>query len=111
MKLVIGGAFQGQLAFARTLAEEAHIFSDVQEYIKTGLQDGKAREEIEAGLFEKIKADPSLVMTGNEIGYGIVPMDAFEREYREAVGRIMCKIAARAEEVYRVAAGIPMKIK
>lgn len=111
MKLVIGGAFQGQLAFARTLGEEAYILSDVQEYIRKGLLKGSSRDEIEAELFEKIEAEPLLILTANEIGYGIVPMDPFEREYREAVGRIMCKIAARASEVYRVAAGIPMKIK
>lgn len=54
--------------------------------------------------------DIEVVLT-NEIGYGIVPVDAFEREYRETVGRQCCKIAKRAVRVKRVVAGIAIDIK
>ena len=51
------------------------------------------------------------VIISNEIGYGIVPMDKFERRYRELTGRICCEIAKEAEQVYRVVCGIGTVIK
>ena len=36
-----------------------------------------------------ISEERDLVIVCDEIGCGLVPVDAFEREYREAVGRIM----------------------
>ena len=40
-----------------------------------------------------------------EVGYGLVPVDAFERQYREAVGRICTNLAACADRVDRYSAG------
>ena len=54
--------------------------------------------------------DIEVILT-DEIGCGIVPIDAFEREYREAVGRQCCRLAQRAVRVCRVAAGIASYIK
>lgn len=51
------------------------------------------------------------VIISNEIGYGIVPMDKFERRYRELTGRICCDIAKEAEQVHRVICGIGTVIK
>ncbi|KIR01579.1 hypothetical protein P261_00393 [Lachnospiraceae bacterium TWA4] len=51
------------------------------------------------------------MLVSNELGYGIVPMDAFDRKYRETTGRICCMIAEQADEVYRVVCGLPQKIK
>ena len=53
----------------------------------------------------------SFSIVSTELGYGIVPIDAFDRLYREKVGRILCKAVEQAEEVYRVVAGIPVCIK
>lgn len=50
-------------------------------------------------------------MTADEIGCGIVPMEAFERGYRETDGRICQRIAAYSEEVHRVICGLGMRIK
>ena len=47
----------------------------------------------------------------DEIGYGIVPTDAFYREYRETHGRVCTQIAAEAKEVHRVICGIGTVIK
>ena len=51
------------------------------------------------------------VMTADEIGCGIVPLDPFEREYRERAGRFCQRAAAQAQEVYRVLCGLEMRIK
>lgn len=55
--------------------------------------------------------NPSWIIVSDEIGSGIVPMDKEEREWREETGRMLCKIAEQADEVYRVFCGIPTMIK
>ena len=47
----------------------------------------------------------------DEIGNGIVPLDAFEREYREHTGRILIELAGKADEVVRIICGIQQRIK
>lgn len=51
------------------------------------------------------------IIISDEIGNGIVPVEAFEREYRERTGRILIQLAQKAEEVERVICGIGQKIK
>ena len=51
------------------------------------------------------------IAVSNEVGSGVVPLDPEERAWREAVGRVGCRIAAEADEVYRVVAGIVQRIK
>ncbi len=47
----------------------------------------------------------------DEVGNGIVPTDAFEREYREQVGRLLIMLAERAMAVERVICGIGQRIR
>ena len=51
------------------------------------------------------------LVISNEIGLGIVPVNAYSRSYRDALGRANQKIAAEADEVLFMVAGIPMKVK
>ncbi len=53
---------------------------------------------------------PILLVT-NEVGYGIVPADPLSRTYRDWLGRLNQRIAARAERVTLVVAGIPVAVK
>ena len=66
------------------------------------------REALTERLF---KACPGRVLVTDEIGLGIVPLDPFEREYREETGRICCLLAARSEQVWRVACGLGQRLK
>ena len=58
-----------------------------------------------------LQKNPDAVIVSEEVGYGVVPVDAFEREYREAVGRICTKLAAGSRRVTRVICGIGTVIK
>ena len=58
-----------------------------------------------------VKKNPDCIIICDEIGNGIVPMDPFERVYRERTGRILISLAENAEEVERIICGIPQKIK
>lgn len=51
------------------------------------------------------------ILVTDEIGCGIVPADAFERLYREETGRVCCRLAAEARQVWRVTCGMGMRIK
>ena len=51
------------------------------------------------------------VVIADEIGCGLVPIDPFERAWREETGRILCALAREAEAVVRVHCGFPQAIK
>lgn len=60
---------------------------------------------------ELAEKNPQICIVSNEIGYGVVPVDAQERAWRELTGRICCRIAADSDTVVRVTADIPVVIK
>ena len=102
--LIIGGAHQGKGALARALypalplAQKLHL---------------RVRDELAAGrdpmaLLETLRGH---AVTCDEVGCGVVPVDRADEAYREAVGRLCCALAAEADAVVRVTAGIPQFIK
>ena len=56
-------------------------------------------------------AQARLVLVSNEVGLGIVPENRMARDFRDHAGRLHQMIAARATDVYFVAAGLPLKMK
>ena len=52
-----------------------------------------------------------LVMVANEVGFGIVPDNPLGRRFRDAQGLLNQRIAARADRVVLVVAGLPLTIK
>ena len=125
MHLIIGGRYMGKLAYARTLygkdvpicdlaAEEpesmftarlvVNLHDGVLSILKRGLQ---VRDFFEANLS---RIDDKILI-GDEIGSGIVPVDPFERLWRDETGFLYQFLAARAELVDRVWAGIPCRLK
>ena len=89
MKMIIGGAYQGQLAWAKAHfpeiadedwidgkeCKETDIFTckgicNFHEYIRN------VKEEQRATLADKlIHQNPGIVLVSDEIGYGLVPID------------------------------------
>jgi adenosylcobinamide kinase/adenosylcobinamide-phosphate guanylyltransferase len=53
----------------------------------------------------------TVVLVSNEVGLGIVPDNAMAREFRDQAGRLHQLVAATVDEVYFVAAGLPLKMK
>lgn len=58
-----------------------------------------------------LKKNPNAVITCDEIGCGIVPIDKTDRLWREMSGDACQYLAARAAKVCRVVCGIPMALK
>lgn len=130
MKLIIGGYAQGKLNYVlqkyclvdedRSAIYESIIPENTEKqgktivinhfhkWVKDRLAEGGCPEKEILLFLEKC---PECVIISDEIGNGIVPIDAFEREYRERTGRILVELAGRAEEVERVICGIGQKIK
>ena len=51
------------------------------------------------------------VLVGSEVGLGIVPDNALARRFRDAAGLLHQRIAARADHVVLIAAGLPLTLK
>ena len=103
MILIVGGTFQGKKAFAEKLLNEKRehftdgtscAFSDIyhakvlfhfHEYIRRMLEQEMSVQDLAEQLRMK---NPDLVLISNELGCGVVPMDVFDRNYRETTGRV-----------------------
>ncbi|MBI1912863.1 MAG: bifunctional adenosylcobinamide kinase/adenosylcobinamide-phosphate guanylyltransferase [Deltaproteobacteria bacterium] len=53
----------------------------------------------------------NIVIVSNEVGQGIVPDNPLARRFRDLSGKVNQLLAESADEVYFVAAGIPLKMK
>jgi adenosylcobinamide kinase / adenosylcobinamide-phosphate guanylyltransferase len=55
--------------------------------------------------------EAALVLVSNEVGSGIVPDNALARRFRDFQGQLNQRVAARADRVVLVVAGLPMIVK
>ena len=129
MILITGGTSSGKATFARNLAAQHGWGVDdtafnVEELlwgqIESAGQIAPASDDA-AGhtsskalaatteLIERLAA--KAIVTCSEVGAGIVPLDARERAWREAVGRMSCELASQADAVVRMVCGIPVVLK
>ena len=124
MEMIIGGAYQGKTDYAKeqypdlnwvsgALTSESELMTaqgifDFQEYIRRELEEDRDVSDLAERI---ISGNPKLVIVSQEVGYGVVPIDAFDRKYREAVGRVCTKLAAYSHRVTRVVCGIGTVIK
>lgn len=68
--------------------------------------------ELVNGLLEAIRTVPArVVVVTNELGMGLVPLEASARRFRDLAGQINQRVAREADEVYVVVSGLPVRIK
>jgi adenosylcobinamide kinase / adenosylcobinamide-phosphate guanylyltransferase len=72
-------------------------------------------QDVEAAatrLVEAVTACPArLWLVSNEVGLGLVPETPLGRRFRDEAGRLHQRLAQTADEVYFVAAGLPLRMK
>lgn len=126
MKLYIGGRAQGKLRYVleknglspadvlegetedEWSPESARVWNHYHLWFRRKLEQGENPEDLTGKL---LSCREDLILISDEVGNGIVPIEPSEREYRERIGRMLCRLAQRAEEVERILCGIGQKIK
>jgi adenosylcobinamide kinase/adenosylcobinamide-phosphate guanylyltransferase len=56
-------------------------------------------------------ADAQLIVVTNEVGMGLVPSNALGRTFRDLLGTVNCRLAANADDVYLLVAGLAVELK
>lgn len=137
MILVIGGLFQGKREYLKNLPQYSRFAAQRPE-AETPLPwaaDGKTdtleqalkspailgfhhyvrrlADEVQVQEFIDcvVRENPDVLITMDEVGSGIVPMEPEERAYRELVGLAGQRLAREADEVHRVVCGIGRRIQ
>ena len=122
--IIMGGAFQGKTQYATKTYPGLELtdgfncpldeigncvaINKFHSFTRRWLLEGRTKE----ALLTMLENNRNLqLLISDEIGYGLVPIDDFEREYREFHGRVMTELAERADRVERVVCGIPQRIK
>ena len=125
MELYLGGFSQGKLQYvlagkgSATTIESLTgipqdtlsvpvIFNRFHVWFYREMEQGRNPEEQMEAFLEHC---PEVIIISDEVGNGIVPELPLEREYRERLGRYLCRVAKRAVRVERVVCGIGQRIK
>ena len=111
MILIIGGAYHNKLAYA--LKTYNIVKEDMQNGSDCPVNEAFSKKGIyNLHLLIKRYMESNIeIIICNEIGSGIIPLDKFEREYRDMVGRIVSEISAISHKVERIYYGIPTILK
>ncbi len=124
MIFIFGGRCQGKLAFAKETfgaglsvcnltndSIEVAFRHDIIVNLESGIKELLERDiEPTAYFSEHIDLLAGKIVIGNEIGCGIVPVDGFERLWRDETGWVYQFLGRNASAVYRVWAGIGTKV-
>lgn len=109
MILIIGGSNQGKYDFAKEKFPDKidKIIDNFEEWIKETVKEG---EDVNKKIDSLGIKDDAIIIC-DDISRGLVSIDAFDRKYREIQGKVLCRLANEAKEVYEVMYGIGKKIK
>lgn len=124
MKVIIGGAYQGKLDYARetlgirtyTVCEETVAALDCSAEAIDHLERftlACTRQGVDAGAYlegcrEQLKEK---VIICTDISQGIVPMEKELRAWREMNGRVLIDLCREADQVFRVFCGLGQRLK
>ena len=120
MILIIGGAYQGKLDFARErfgiMEEEIHICTpgqvDFSKRCIYKIEEFTFGQEDPEGCF---KANRELwedsILICRDIFCGVVPMGAENRAWRQKTGRLCQYLAGEARQVSRIFCGLEQRLK
>jgi adenosylcobinamide kinase/adenosylcobinamide-phosphate guanylyltransferase len=101
------------LAAALTAHARAPILVDCLTLWLSNLMmaDAQIEQEIDRLAWALAQAAAPVVLVANEVGSGIVPDNALARRFRDLQGGLNQRIAALADQVVMVVAGLPLYLK
>jgi len=126
MVLIIGGAYQGKLDYARehfpgapviqcgegltdlNLPENSRIINAFHLFVLAQVRAGR---DTPAYLEQHMETLRNKIIVCDDISCGVVPISPELRQWRESVGRSMGLLSRNAESVIRLFCGIASKIK
>ncbi len=124
MILIIGGAYQGKLSYARKAfaLKDEDIFTCEGTKIDFSKRCVRRLEEftfacLQAGIdpkayLEENRAEwENSILICRDIFCGVVPVDPEVREWRQVTGRLCQYLTGEAEEVIRIFCGLEQKLK
>lgn len=124
MILIIGGAYQGKLDYAKTAFQlkEKDVFTctgmelDFSKRCVRHLEEfcyACVRQGIEPkDIFERNREQwENSILICRDLFCGVVPMDPVEREWRQATARLCQYLAREAEQVSRLFCGLEQRLK
>lgn len=92
--------------------DEAVLLDCATMWLTNLMMDERDLEQAPDMLLGALGASPApVVVVTNEVGQGIVPDNAMARTFREAQGRLNIALAAQADRVIQVVAGLPNILK
>lgn len=119
MDLIIGGAYQGKLAYGK----EVFSLSEDDIFICTPDKEPdftkRCLVHFESYVLRCIREDRPVeaplradaVIIADDIFCGVVPMDTEIRLWREECGRALTALSLRADTVTRLFCGLPLRLK
>jgi adenosylcobinamide kinase/adenosylcobinamide-phosphate guanylyltransferase len=98
-----------------TLLVSNVILQGASEDDPDNMDESAAWERVEAeldGVLDPFRAgDMPWIVVSNEVGWGLVPPYPLGRVYRDLLGRANQRMAAMADQVYLMIAGMPVDVK
>ena len=125
MHLILGGRYMGKRAHAESLYGPLRSLCDLSRdepesvtdaAVVINLQDGvrtllRRETDVRAFFEARLEHLRRCILIGDEIGGGVVPIDSFERRWRDETGFLYQFLAQEAEIVDRVWAGLAVRMK
>ena len=124
MKIITGGRYNGKLEYvmdslgfsepdildlknisvpeAAAAINNYPVLYHLESFIKKALLD---KADYDSVIKDYVAARPDCVIICDEVGSGVVPVEREDDEWREAVGRTMCRLAETAGGIIRVTYG------
>lgn len=127
MHIIIGGAHNGKRDYVRAMLEGREVqwncvgdshsrnSGTIQTIVVTGIEKWLAEtelSEVEAiDYVIDIVLGPNTIVILTDIGRGIVPIDAQQRQLRDTCGRLYQRLIVEADEVTRIWYGVAQTLK
>lgn len=109
---------ENRLDLARVIQElpcQGALIDSLSLFVSGSMMDGKKddawRSQIHEFCDQALSVAFPVIVVTDEVGSGLIPENKLGRKFREALGFANQQVAAKANEVYLMVSGLPVKLK